>query len=226
MWPGRPHSHPGHEQDDERVSLAQALSAVASHLEPKEAVTILTQAMSKTKEFFSLQYLAQGLSEVAARLEPKEGAATLIQALIKTTEPGTLQVLAQGLSAVAARLEPKEGAAHPRSGLDQDDGTGRLPPPGQGLSAVVSRLEPKEASRACGQAVVTFTQAMSKTMEPNALHHLAPGAVGGGVPPGAKRGFPGVWPGCCHFHPGHEQDDGSECLVASARRASRRWRPG
>ena len=38
---------------------------------------------------------------------------------------------------------------------------------------VAARLEPKEASRLCGQAAATLTQAMSKTMDPNALRNLA-----------------------------------------------------
>ena len=97
--------------------LAQGLSAVAPHLEPKEAdqaAAALTQAMKDPKNAAALGWLARGLSAVAPRLEPKEAAeaaAALTQAMKDPKNAVALGPLAQGLSAVAARMEPKEAAA-------------------------------------------------------------------------------------------------------------------
>jgi hypothetical protein len=163
--------------------LAQGLAAVAARLEAKEAAevaAILTQAMSQARFPDDLRPLAQALAAVGARLEAKEAtevAATLTQAMSRTTDPKRLQHLAQGLAAVAARLGPNEAAracGQAAATLTQAMAsmTTRpwedLPPLAQGLSALAPRLEPKEAA-------ATLLQAMTKTMEPNALQHLAQG---------------------------------------------------
>jgi hypothetical protein len=56
-------------------SLAEGLSAVATHLEPKEAAeyaATLIQAMSKSTDYSRLALLMKGFSAVATHLEPKE----------------------------------------------------------------------------------------------------------------------------------------------------------
>jgi hypothetical protein len=85
--------------------LAQALSAVAARLEPKEATavcghaaTTLRQTMTKTTADSELGQLALGLAAVAARLEPKEAtavcghaAANLSEAMSKSSKPWELK---------------------------------------------------------------------------------------------------------------------------------------
>jgi hypothetical protein len=96
-------------------SLAQSVSVVLTHLEPKDAAAIVTQAISKTTDPAALQKLAHAVPALAARLEPKEAAqlsgqavAILIQAMSMTTDPNALKDLAQALSAVSAReLSPQ-----------------------------------------------------------------------------------------------------------------------
>jgi hypothetical protein len=157
------------------LQLAPGLSAVTAYLEPKEAgeaATILSQAMTETKNPYALGRLAQGLSSVAARMEPKRAAATLSQAM-KTANPHALGPLAQGLGVVAARMEPKSAAAvcgQAAGTLIQAtvkqavyfDGQGLA----QGLSAVAACMELKEAA-------AILIQAMTR-MHPNSYSALGP----------------------------------------------------
>jgi tRNA 2-selenouridine synthase SelU len=155
-------------------SLAQGLSAVATRMEAGEAVTTLSQAMTKTTHPPEMQSLAQGLSAVTGRLGPKEAgeaAATLSLAMTKTTNPLALQSLAQGLSAVAARMEAKEAAATLSLAITKTTDFVALSPLAQGLSAVTGRLGPKEA----GEAAATLSQAMTKMTYPLAFQSLAQG---------------------------------------------------
>jgi hypothetical protein len=163
-------------------NLAQALSAVAPRLEPKEAARLsglaagtLSQAMSKTMADNpdaenALQSLAQGLSAVAARLESKDAAAAaaaLAQAVSKVRFTDNIRInnniryLEQGLSAVTARLEPKEAAELAATLLQamrttKDRST--LERLAQAVLPVSGRLEPKEAA----DVAATVVGAMSK----------------------------------------------------------------
>jgi hypothetical protein len=156
--------------------LARGLSAVAAHLERKdaaEAAAALSQAMSRTTDPpNAVRELAQGLSAVAACLEPKEAAAVLSQAMSKTTDRDALFLLARGLPAMAAHLKPKaagEVAATISLAMSKTADPQALEFLAQGLSAVAARLEPKEAS----EAAATLSQAMSKTRDGGALYQLA-----------------------------------------------------
>jgi serine/threonine protein kinase len=178
-------------------NLAQALSAVAARLEPKEAARLcrqaaatLTQAMSRSWTLMpdTLGSIARALSVVVARLEPKEAArlsgqaaTTLARAMSKSTNTVGLEYMAQGLSAVAAGVEPKEAAEVAATLTQAMSHTTHVlhalvsEKLAQGLSAVAGRLEAKEAAQLCGQAAATLTQAMSKTTHPVALRELAKG---------------------------------------------------
>jgi hypothetical protein len=81
--------------------LAQALAAVCSRLEPKDAaqaVRALSHTMAKTKDLYAvpyfryaLPYLAQGLAAVAARLEPNDAAE--VYTILTYFLPGTADSL-------------------------------------------------------------------------------------------------------------------------------------
>jgi len=88
--------------------LAQGLSALAARLGAKEAATLLTKAMAKTREALALGHLTRGLSAVSARLEAKEAANLLIQAMGKTTDKDALRELAKGLLSALSGPNPKE----------------------------------------------------------------------------------------------------------------------
>jgi tRNA A-37 threonylcarbamoyl transferase component Bud32 len=155
----------------------------------------LTQAMSRTTNYFVLQSLSQGLPTVAACMEPKEAAvfcgeaaATITRGMRKTTDllgsrpllgdPPALQSLAQVLSALAARMEPKDATKAYGQAATMLIQAINLPTEltskhslAQSLSALAERMEPPEAAA----AAATLTQAMSKTRVPAALQFLAQG---------------------------------------------------
>jgi len=161
-----------------QLSLAHSLWYVANLLEPKEAVTLLLQPLSKTPPGWSQERLTEGLTAVAARLGPQEApaAATLLrQAMTRTSDPATLGQLAQALATAAIRLEPKEAAQvfGQTPALLKQALSKPMPPThqgllGKGLSALASRLEAKEAAALLGQA-------MTGTSDPQNLQHLAQG---------------------------------------------------
>ncbi len=96
--------------NQERVTMAEVVSALAAFMEPREAAALakqaaatLTQAISTTMNPAELVELAAGLSEVAAWMEPKEAAGSLLDTMSKTPDSVALSVLAQGLSPVFLR---------------------------------------------------------------------------------------------------------------------------
>jgi hypothetical protein len=67
--------------------LAQALSAVATRLEPRDAIDTLSRAMNETGHNDTVLYeLTKGLYTVAFRLELKDVAAILFHAMAKMTD--------------------------------------------------------------------------------------------------------------------------------------------
>jgi hypothetical protein len=89
--------------------LAQALSQMATRLEPKDAApaaTTLIQFMKEMKDPIVLAWLAQGLSLLAARMEPDDTAtvtalaATILVSRMKSDNDIATAHLQQGLSAV------------------------------------------------------------------------------------------------------------------------------
>ena len=133
--------------------LSKGLSAVAAHMEPKEAAQVcaqaavtLTQAISKTKNSYNLGHLSVALSMVAAHMEPKEAAQVCAQAAVALTQAISKLRNADTLDALKEDIYA-------------------LRPLSEGLLAVAAHMEPKEAAHACAQAAATFTQAI----------HLAPG---------------------------------------------------
>jgi hypothetical protein len=158
-------------------TLAWGLSAVAARMAPEDAARAadtLIQVEMKTTDRSVGPSLALALSALVARLEPAQAARaadTLIQAMTKTTDPNAWLWLAQGLSAVAVHLEPPQAARAAdtliRAMAKTDISYAMELAPA--LSAVAARMEPQEAARACAQVSDTFTQAMAKMPNSNAL---------------------------------------------------------
>jgi hypothetical protein len=150
-----------------RQELSQVLSGVATRLESQDAAAIaatLTQAISKTSDFFLLQPLLHGLAAVAARMEPKEGATILIQAMSNSTEPSSLRSMAQGLSVLAARMEPKEAgvlcnraAATLTQVMSKRLGPNDLQIMSEGLSAVLLREDLRTIRQRPLSVITTIT---------------------------------------------------------------------
>ena len=94
--------------------LMEGLSAVAAHLDARDAAsaaTVLVQAMKSEKESLALVKMAQGLTAVAARMKPRDGMTVLVQAVENANDPLALTMLAKGLPAIAARMDAKDAAA-------------------------------------------------------------------------------------------------------------------
>jgi hypothetical protein len=165
--------------------LGRGLSAIAAHLEAKDAgppAAILAQAMRDTKTAYTLllPQLTGGLSAVAARLEAKDAgqpATILARAMKDTRDYNALQWQAKGLSALADHLEARD-AEQPTAILAQalkdiqarknitDPANSR--PLARGLSAVARRLEAKDAA-------TTLLLAMRDITDDLALQELAEG---------------------------------------------------
>jgi hypothetical protein len=186
----------GDAYDHEFLSIA--LSAVAAHLEAKDArdaAAALTRALAETKEDYNLSCLARALSVVATRLETGEGArvaadaaATLKRALAKADKPRDLEYVAEGLAALAARLEAREAryataeaAAKLIRAMTQTSDPAYQQFLAEGLSAVAAHLDTKEA----GKAAAVLTQRLTETSNTQARHQLANGlsAVADGLKP-------------------------------------------
>jgi hypothetical protein len=162
------------------LSLVQALSTVASRLEPREAAASLTLAMARTTDPDALAALAQGLAAVALRLEPQDAVrqcretAAMFSKAMKTAGPRELGPFAQGLSAVAARLEPREAAATLTQAIQDMK---RVCDPNalhflsRGLSEFAGRLEPEEAATVAD----TLREIMNLNNDPRALEPVAQG---------------------------------------------------
>jgi hypothetical protein len=129
--------------------LARKLSAVAAHMEPREAAQVysaaaatLSRAIAATAQPEDLGYLVVGLVSVAPWLEDREAARSCSAAA----------------AAITRALEKTDPAA-----LAGD------------LSVLASRMEPDEATRVCSAAAVTVAQAMAADTDPDRLTALAHG---------------------------------------------------
>jgi serine/threonine protein kinase len=164
------------------VIFADALSAVAGRLDPKEAARlcaqapeILIQALAKTYD----ARLALALARLAAHMEPKEAAricaqagAILTRAMPTVTNLYFQQNVAVGIAAVAARMEPTEAArvCAQASAILAEAMVGSAKPEDLDvwtncLSAVLARCEQRERSRR-SSAVVTFVGLLANTSHP------------------------------------------------------------
>ncbi len=167
------------------ASLAQCLSAVVGHLEPKEAgevASALAQAIAKTNSSWKLSYFAQVLSAVPVRLEPNDAkavAAAFTLAMAETMgmedEPASrrLVILAKSLSAVAACMEPKaaalvstEAAIALLQTMTMPQNSQTLMILAESLSLLTPRMAPPDAVRVSTEAAAVLTQAIAK--EPGA----------------------------------------------------------
>jgi serine/threonine protein kinase len=172
--------------------LAQAFSAVAARLGPREAArvcaeaaTVLAQTMSKTSDFYALRQLVESLSAVAALLEPREAArvgaeaaAVLAQNMSKTRDTSWMFQLTPALATLAARLEPKEAAAVATvlaQAMSKTSEAYVLSQLAQALAVLAARLEPREAARVSAEAAAVLAQNMSKPSDPNSLYQMAHG---------------------------------------------------
>ncbi len=144
-------------------------------LEPSAAAGILTQAMEKEAEEWSLSELAQGAAAVATRMEPREAAralgkpaSILTQALTQTLEKHTGEYptyrspLVISLVAVTMRMEPGEAARALTSALGKATAAKDRKELADGLAAVAGRMEPREAARVSGQAASILARALRR----------------------------------------------------------------
>jgi serine/threonine protein kinase len=153
--------------------LAQGWAALTSRLEPREAATVFTNAMSKyaaMKEYPAssvLAFSAEGLAVVADRLEPREAAqavAAVTLAMKRTTDPFTLGRLAEALPSAVDRLEASEAnrvcceaaTTLVKVALDTYGDSFGIE---AGLAALAHRLEARDAA----QLASTLTQAFTSS---------------------------------------------------------------
>jgi hypothetical protein len=135
-------------------------------MEPKEAIALLTQVLTKDSDFLVQPIVAQSLTVVAARMEPKAAVTFLRQAMNQTADAGALGALAQALAAAAARLEPKqaaeaatEAAALLTQATIKNTNSVTQAALAQGLAAVAGQMAPQEAAR----TAALLMRAMNKT---------------------------------------------------------------
>jgi serine/threonine protein kinase len=171
--------------------LAHILTELATRIEPKEAVDLLTDAMTKVHGTNSsyLYVLAEGLSAVAARMEPEEARVTLTKAITKELarlenaqqlgkqllpdrallpfDYSALAALARGLSAVSARMELKEARVVADTLIHAISNTSQLSLSAlselaEGVSAIARRMEPEQSARLVAASAVSLCQAMAR----------------------------------------------------------------
>jgi hypothetical protein len=169
--------------------LADGLSAVVTHMDPKEAADSLLQAIGMTRDSVALERLARGLAAQAARLAPAEaaavaskGAAVIAQAMRSPANQHGLSQLAHGLAELAACMGPDQAAIvsaaaaatltkamHGTKGFTEHIGSrpGAFLALAQALSAVAARLGARDAS--------AFAAALHAAMnEGDHSNHLPP----------------------------------------------------
>jgi tRNA A-37 threonylcarbamoyl transferase component Bud32 len=129
--------------------LSKGISAVTAQMQPRDAATMLIQAMKETDPQFPtiLSELALHLSVVASRMEPQEAAA------------------AAAAAATMLLQNMRDVPANAYSGFFEYS----LAP---GLSAVAYHLEPKPARVAATEAAILFAEAMKRE---NQLFDQPPG---------------------------------------------------
>jgi hypothetical protein len=173
--------------EDNHFWGVEGLSAVAFHMQPKEAsqaAALLNSALARFLELRirregdsnllgfrtqGLEALAKAQSIVAGRLQPKQAARACAQAteillfaLAKTPDSR----LAMVLSDVAARLEAEEAAsacARAAALLTEVSGVHpvQLSSVAKALSALAAHMDPKEASRVCSQTAANSIRFMA-----------------------------------------------------------------
>jgi tRNA A-37 threonylcarbamoyl transferase component Bud32 len=161
----------------ERQTLAQALSAVAARMEPKEAADLLTRTMALYSERREMPAIfAEGLSAVAARMAPEEGADLLGRTLAAVTDAEARRALADGLSAVAVRMKSEEAARvsaeaaalllKAMSETTHPDSLGNL---AKGISALAAQIDRKEAARVSAEAAAMIARALKSDRDSYSL---------------------------------------------------------
>jgi serine/threonine protein kinase len=164
---------------NEWEALLEGLSAAAVRMAPEEAAqaaTILTQAMTTTKDEYASSRLSEGLRALAARMEPGKAAAILTQAMKSTKDTSALRQLSRGLSEAAARMEAgraaescAQAAAILTTAMTTTKDVMSLYSLSSGLSEVGIRMEPGKAARAQDSAAACLTQVMSSTKDLQAI---------------------------------------------------------
>jgi hypothetical protein len=158
-------------EDPSIWSYVTAVSELAARLEPRDAVAVLSLAISRTSNEWESSALWQDLSAAAARMDPKEAAqvaANLAQALKDNKDAGAWEAL----EAVAARLEPKDAAqvATTLSEILKDnEHSDAWPSLARALSAVAARLDAKGAA----QVAADLSQALKDNKHADASRWLA-----------------------------------------------------
>jgi serine/threonine protein kinase len=156
--------------------MKEAVEALSSRLEPKEAFATIIQLENKERGRFALDNV---LLESTARMEPKEAVAALRNAMTKRKDPNGLLGPARALSALASRLEPKEAAAVcGRAVVLLRQALPRTKDPEQvcqSMAELAGRMEPQQAAGLCGQAAAVLVKAAKTTKDTTALRRLMNG---------------------------------------------------
>jgi hypothetical protein len=177
-----------------RKGLAEGLVAVAGHKELREAARVLTLALQKETNAWTLEVLAKGLAAVAGHMQPHEAAQVSAQAasiLIRALEKSPIQkseggylTLAAVLAEVTAWMEPREAARVSGKAasiltraLEKESDAAGCRTLVQGLADVAAWMGPREAASMSGKAASILTQALDKETNAHSSSMLAEGLV-------------------------------------------------
>ena len=165
------------------LGLAQGLSALSDHLEPRlaaQVATTLAHALKETKDPSGFSPLVRALLVVTAHLEARDAAPTatiLAQAFRDTRDPAALSSLSLCLSPHVESQHATRIATVLIQTMKDTTDQGDLSLLAHGLSAVSARLDAKDAA----QIAASLTRAMKETKDPHTLNWLAQGMAGVGA---------------------------------------------
>jgi serine/threonine protein kinase len=159
--------------------LAEALSALAARMEPKEAARdcsqaarILSQILTRST-YAAFEPLAQGLSALAARMEPQEtvrvcsrAAATITRTLAAQRTTATCNEGTEALWALAPHVDPEQAAKTAAfisgeiGGVFSGSAKHEL---AELVALLAARMEAEEAARVCAQAAARLSMYIKHT---------------------------------------------------------------
>jgi hypothetical protein len=167
----------GHETNENgRLSLASALSAVAARIQSADAASICAQAaktladaVGRETNTSSRPALASALSTVAGRMDPTEAARicgqaarALVEALGRETDAFARSLSAWALFELAGRTDPVQASKSIAEALSLEINEQALCSLPSALSKVASRMDPPEAARICGQGARALVEALGR----------------------------------------------------------------
>ncbi len=138
-----------------------------------QAVDILLQTMTESKEPIALQWAAPALATLADRMDARAAARAAAAIVLLMKDANSVNLLSTGLTALAARLDAREAAQDAATLLeymkDTKDANAVITLASM-VSTLAARLDAKEAA----QSVTTLIQFMKESKLPNIVATLAP----------------------------------------------------